>query len=41
MRVDSAEGAGTHADDHQATKIQKPFTAQTLFQAIRHALDTT
>jgi len=30
-----------HADDHQATKIQKPFTVQTLLQTIRQALDTT
>jgi len=31
----------SHADDHQATKIRKPFTAQTLLQTIRQALDTT
>ena len=31
----------SHADDHPATKIQKPFTAQTLLQTIRQALDTT
>ena len=41
MTGGTATPGPSHADDHQATRIQKPFTVQTLLQTIRQALETT